>query len=153
MYSEAQLRKNAAEQGNAVIAADERADRFISEHRWAVLTTLTTTGEPLSSMVAYARDGDTLVVSTPGRTFKRRSLERDPRVSLCIISNAEPFNFVNVAGRASVETDDLETGTRLVFANIAPIGYSEPEDLAQWLQDQARVLIRIHPEKIHAVIR
>lgn len=74
-------------------------------------------------------------------------------MSLCIISNAEPFNFVNVAGRASVQTNDLETGTRLVFANIAPAGYSVPDDLAHWLQDQDRVLIRVHPERIHAVIR
>ncbi len=136
-----------------MIAPDERADRFLSEHRWAVLTTLNADGQPLSSMVAYARDGDTLVVSTPGATFKRRSLERDPRVSLCAISNAEPFNFVNVVGRASVETEDLTRGTRLVFANIATAGYPEPADLEQWLRDQARVLIRIHPEKIHAVIR
>lgn len=136
-----------------MITAHEQADRFISEHRWAVLTTLAANGEPLSSMVAYARDGDTLVVSTPGSTFKRRSIAQDPRVSLCVISNAEPFNFVNVSGRACIETDELERGTRLVFANIAPAGFSEPADLAQWLKDQDRVLIRIHPERIHAVIR
>ena len=35
-------------------------------------------------------DGDALVISTPGTTFKRASLDRDPRMTLCVISNAEP---------------------------------------------------------------
>jgi hypothetical protein len=104
-------------------------------------------------MVAYARDGDTLLVSTPGTTFKRRSLEKDTRTSLCIISNAEPFNFVNVEGRVTIETDDLVPGTQSIFNNIADVGYSAPENMAQWLTDQQRVLIRIHPERTHAVLR
>ncbi|MEQ8859102.1 MAG: pyridoxamine 5'-phosphate oxidase family protein [Pseudomonadales bacterium] len=136
-----------------MISKDDREEQFISEHRWAVLTTLRADGAPLSSVVAYARDGDTLLVSTPGATFKRRSVARDGRVSLCIIANAEPFNFVNILGHASLETQDLAPGTRMIFANIAATGYPEPANLEQWLSDQARVLIRIHPENIHAVIR
>lgn len=136
-----------------MIANDEAADRFVSEHRWAVLTSLRADGQPVSSVVAYARDGDTLLISTPGATFKRRSLERDPRVSCCVISNAEPFNFVNIVGRATVETEELVPGTRMVFANIAAAGYQPPADLEGWLKAQARVLLRIHPERVHAVIR
>lgn len=136
-----------------MIGSNELEDRFITDHRWAVLTTLRADGQPLSSVVAYARDGDTLLVSTPGTTFKRRSLDRDARVSCCVVSNREPFNFVNIEGRATIETAGLAAGTRKVFANIAAVGYSEPEDLQQWLEDQQRVLIRIHPERTHAVIR
>ena len=136
-----------------MIGNDEKQDRFITDHRWAVLTTLRTDGRPVSSVVAYARDGDTLLISTPGTTFKRRSIDRDARVSCCIVSNSEPFNFVSIEGRAAIETSDLAAGTRKVFASIAAVGYSEPENLDQWLEDQQRVLIRIHPERIHAVIR
>ena len=73
---------------------------------------------------AYVESGenDTLIVSTPGGTFKRRSLDRDERVTLCIISNREPFNFVSVEGRATIETSDLAPGTRKIFENIADIG-------------------------------
>lgn len=136
-----------------MIAENATHDRFISDHRWAVLTTLRGDGHPVSSLVAYARDDDTLVVSTPGTTFKRSSLDRDPRITLTIISNQEPFNFVSVEGRASIETEKLVEGTKLVFANIADTGYSEPDDLAGWLQAQQRVLIRIHPERCTGVIR
>ncbi|MEM6999343.1 MAG: pyridoxamine 5'-phosphate oxidase family protein [Pseudomonadota bacterium] len=128
-------------------------DEFLSTHRWAVLTTLRSGGQPVSSMVAYARDGDRLLVSTPGSTFKRRSIERDMRVNLCVISNAEPFNFVAVEGNARVSKEQLVTRTRMVFANIADTGYSEPADLEAWLTAQDRVVLEIEPLRVTGVIR
>lgn len=136
-----------------MIGNSETEDEFVSNHRWAVLTTLRGDGQPVSSVVAYARVGDTLIVSTPGMTFKRRSLDRDPRATLCIVSNTEPFNFVSVEGTTTVETEELMEGTRQVFANIADAGYEEPDNLADWLDTQQRVLIRLTPERTHAVIR
>ena len=136
-----------------MITADADQDQFITDHRWGVLTTLRADGHPVSSVIAYAREGDTLIVSTPGTTFKRRSLDRDDRVTLCIVSNQEPFNFVSVEGRATIETSELAAGTLRVFENIADIGYQVPDDLDGWLTAQQRVLIRIHPERTHGVIR
>lgn len=128
-------------------------EKFISVHRWAVLTSLRKDGHPVSSWVAYARDGDTLVVSTPGKTFKRRSLERDPRVTLLISNDAAPFNYVSVEGRADIETDNLVPATRLVFGNIEDSGFEEPADLEGWLKTQERVIIRIFPQRVSGVIR
>jgi PPOX class probable F420-dependent enzyme len=136
-----------------MIGTDPKFDQFITDHRWAVVTTLRKSGTPSSTFVAYARDGDTLVISTPGYTFKRKSLERDPRVAVCCCTNREPFNFVTVEGRATVEKDDLVAMTRLVFANIEGTGWTEPEDLQGWLDKQDRVILRIHPEKVYGVIR
>ncbi len=128
-------------------------DRFLSAHRWAVLTTLRASGSPVSSIVAYARDGDDFVVSTPGGTFKRRSIQRDPRVNLCVISNAEPFNFVAIEGTAAVEGDDLVRRTQLVFDNLAGTGYRAPADLEHWLESQQRVILRIRADRVYGVIR
>lgn len=128
-------------------------DDFITQYRWAVLTTLRASGSPVSSVVAYARDGDELVISTPGGTFKRKSLERDARMNLCIINNEEPFNFVSIEGDVSIESDDLVRKTRLVFKNIENTGYQEPEDFEGWLETQARVILRIKPQRVYGVIR
>lgn len=136
-----------------MITENPEQDQFITDNRWAVLSTLRRSGEPVSSVVAYARDGDTLVVSTPGMTFKRRSLDRDARATLCILPNAEPFNFVSVEGRVAVETDNLVANTRLVFQNISDTGYQEPEDLEGWLTAQQRVILRLHPQRVYGVIR
>ena len=128
-------------------------DEFLTEHRWAVLTTLRASGSPVSSMVAYAREADSFVVSTPGATFKRQTIERNPMVNLCVISNAELFNFVAIEGRANVETGDVAEPTRKVFAAIADTGYELPDPLDEWLESQQRVILRITPVRVTGVIR
>jgi|AP95_1055475.scaffolds.fasta_scaffold23729_3 PPOX class probable F420-dependent enzyme len=136
-----------------MISDNQAFDDFVSEYRWAVLTTLRKTGNPVSSVVAYARDGDDLLVSTPGMTFKRSTLERDSRVNLCIINNAEPFNFVSIEGKAIIETEELVRNTRLVFNNIESTGFKEPTDLENWLEVQQRVILRITADRVYGVIR
>lgn len=136
-----------------MISDNEAFDQFISEYRWAVLTTLRQSGSPVSSVVAYARDGDELVVSTPGLTFKRKTLEKDSRVNLCVITNEEPFNFVSIEGDVTIEKEDLVRNTRLVFKNIENTGFQEPEDFEGWLESQQRVILRIKPTRVYGVIR
>lgn len=128
-------------------------DEFLSAHRWAVLTSLRTSGAPVSSVVAYAREGAELVISTPGATFKRSSIARDERVNLCVISNSEPFNFVAVEGTAAVQTEAIAEPTRRVFAAIADTGYQLPDPLDEWLEAQQRVILRITPVRVSGVIR
>ena len=132
---------------------NDSEEQFLNQHRWATLTQLRASGAPVSSVVAYARDDDQFVVSTPGLTFKRRSIERDNRVNLCVISNAEPFNFIAIEGTALVTRDELERRTRLVFANIADTAFTLPENLPRWLEQQQRVIIVIKPTRHHSVIR
>jgi PPOX class probable F420-dependent enzyme len=132
---------------------NEQEDAFVTAHRWAVITTLRQSGQPSSSVVAYARDGDELLISTPEGRLKTRTLLRDPRVTVCIISNAEPFNYVTVEGRATIQRDDLIEPTRAVFANIADTGYQQPADLGKWIVDDHRVIIRVSAERVHGVIR
>jgi PPOX class probable F420-dependent enzyme len=128
-------------------------DQFITDHRWAVLTTLRANGQPNSSVVAYARAGDELLISTPGGTFKRKSIDADQRVTLCVISNAEPFNFVAIEAQARVTQENLLADTKKVFANISDTGYTEPEDLPAWLAQQQRVILRLKPQRVYGVIR
>jgi PPOX class probable F420-dependent enzyme len=136
-----------------MIGNDPKLDQFITDNRWAVVTTLRKSGMPSSTWVAYARDGDTLVISTPGYTVKRKTLDRDPRVAVCCTNENAPFNFVTVEGKATVEKDNLVAMTKLVFQAIKGSGYDEPEDLQGWLDSQQRVILRIHPEKVYGVIR
>ena len=136
-----------------MISSEPSWDEHISKCRWATLTTLRTTGSPVSSVVAYARDQDELVVSTPKPTFKVKSIGRNPMVNLCIFNNAEPFNYVSIEGIAEIETNELMRTTRLVFQNIIGTGYEEPDDLEGWLQTDERVILRIRPERVFGVIR
>ncbi|MFT4798261.1 MAG: PPOX class probable F420-dependent enzyme [Candidatus Azotimanducaceae bacterium] len=136
-----------------MISSNPAFDQFVSDHRWAVLTALRSGGAPVSSVVAYAREDDSLVISTPGGTFKRRLLEADGRCNLCVMTNSEPFNFVAIEGKASIETQNIKASTVAVFENIADTGYELPSDLDGWLTQQKRVILRIAVERVHGVIR
>lgn len=128
-------------------------EAFLNSHRWAVLSHLAPGGAPSSSVVAYARDGDEFVVSTPGGTAKRRHIARDGRINLCVISNSEPFNFIALQGRAAVSREDLLRRTRLVFDAISDTGWTVPDDLEAWLKKQQRVIIALRPTHHHTVLR
>lgn len=128
-------------------------DAFISAHRWCVVTTLRKDGSPSSSVNAYARDGDQLVISTQAFRLKVRTLEHDPRITVAIISNQEPFDFVSVEGTAAIQREGIEAPTRAVLGALASTGYRQPEDLAKWLEEQRRVIIRVTPTRVSGVIR
>ena len=135
------------------MATDQLIDRFIGKHRWATLTVLRKNGSPVSSIVAYAVDGDALVVSTPGGTFKRRAMEADARVNLCIMSNEEPFDFVSLEATGEVLTENIVEATKKVFKNIEAVGYTLPDPLDNWLVQQSRVILRLTVHRRHAVLR
>lgn len=131
----------------------EHHDAFVREHRWAVVTTLRADGSPSTSMVAYAVDGDELVMSVTEDRLKVRTIDRDARVTVCVISNAEPFNYVTVEGDASIQRGDVRAATDLVFDALRPTGYAVPDDIDAWIREQGRVIIRVRPRRVHGVIR
>jgi hypothetical protein len=140
-------------QGARALLERDQVKRFIQAHRWATLTVLRRNGSPVSSIVAYALYDGEIVVSTPGLTFKRLAIEADPRVNLCIMSNEEPFDFVSLEAQAEVLETGIAAPTIKVFENIAPLGFETPDPLDDWLARGSRVILRITPDRGHAVLR
>lgn len=136
-----------------MISSNPAFDAFISAHRWATLTTMRRNGSPVSAVIAYAREGDELVVSTTRDRFRVACIRRDPKVNLCVISNSEPFNFVAIEGTASLQETDVLAPTRAVFHAIRGTSYKEPADLPSWIEQQGRLIIRIRPDRVSGVIR
>lgn len=128
-------------------------DEFITNHRWAVVATLRKDGSASSSINAYAREGDQLVISTQAHRLKVKTLEHDRRITVCVISNREPFNFVTVEGTCEIQRENIGEATRTVFRNLAPTGYQEPADIEQWMREQHRVILRVTPTRVSGVIR
>jgi PPOX class probable F420-dependent enzyme len=81
----------------------DRARAFIKEHHQAVLLTRRRDGSPQMSPVACNVDADGLVVvSTRETAIKTKNVRRDPRVSLCVLSNGFGGEWIQVDGAASV---------------------------------------------------
>lgn len=80
-----------------------RATDFLASHPRAVLATARSDGRPqLSPVVVAVDDGGRVLISTRETAVKTKNLLRDPRVSLCVMSDAFFGEWVQVDGEAEI---------------------------------------------------
>jgi len=81
----------------------DKAREFIRERHQAVMATRRKDGSPQLSPVTCGVDRDgNVVVSTRETAMKVKNLQRDPAVSLCVVSDGFFGDWVQVDGRATV---------------------------------------------------
>ena len=79
----------------------EEARRFISEHHHGVLATFRRDGRVQQSPVAAGVDAEgRVIISVTEDRAKARNARRDPRVSLCVFTDAFYGPWVQVEGTA-----------------------------------------------------
>jgi PPOX class probable F420-dependent enzyme len=80
-----------------------KATRFLSAHPRAVLATTRADGRPqLSPVVAAVDDDGRILISTREPAIKARNLARDPRASLCVLSDGFFGEWVQAEGLAEL---------------------------------------------------
>jgi PPOX class probable F420-dependent enzyme len=80
-----------------------RATSFLSSHPRAILATTRSDGRPqLSPVVVAVDDVGRVLVSTRETAVKAKNLARDPRVSLCGITNAFFGEWIQAEGDAEL---------------------------------------------------
>ncbi len=112
----------------------------------AVLATLNPDGAPQSSVVWVGRDGDDLLISSAAGRRKEKNIRRDPRVSLTVFDRADPLQYAEVRGAATV-TEDLGRSLAVTLAEQ----YEGPGAGQEYLDlppEQVRVVIRITPTRV-----
>ena len=78
---------------------------LVDDRNYAVLATVNPDGSPQTSVMWVGRDGDDLLLSTVEGRRKHRNMVRDPRVSVTVIDSANPENYVELRGVASMTPD------------------------------------------------
>lgn len=109
---------------------------------FATLATINPDGSPQTSLMWVGRDGDDLVFSTVAGRRKVRNMERDPRVSMTILDHADPYNYAEIRGLATIE----------------PAGGVELDERLSWVYDGkpaspdapgvVRIVARVRPTKV-----
>jgi PPOX class probable F420-dependent enzyme len=125
-----------------------RALDFIREHHHAVMQTYRRDGAPQLSPIACGVDAEGLiVVSTRETALKTKNLRRDPRVSLCVLSDGFFGDWIQVDGRAEV-TSLPEAMEHLVeyYRTVSGEHPDWDDYRAAMVRDQ-RVIVRITPER------
>src|SRR5579859_7045355 len=87
------------------IPLSDSALRLVDGRNYAVLATVNPDGSPQTSVIWIGRDGEDLLFSTVEGRVKHRNMVRDPRVSVTVIDSADPANYVELRGVASMTPD------------------------------------------------
>jgi len=110
----------------------------------AALTTLRPGGTPHTTPVWIGRDGDVLVVNTARGRVKARNVERDPRVSVCMVDPEDPMNVLAAEGTVVEVTtegaDALIDALSLKYTGAATFGARTP--------GQIRLTLRIRCDRV-----
>ena len=121
---------------------------FVRKHRSCVFGYPRKAHGPSMSVVHYVMDGDDVLVSSMLGRAKPKAVQRDPRVSLCVLDEKWPPTYITVYGNAVVEEkggDDLLIAICELMAE-QPMPKSEREKLRKLAVEEQRCVIRISPE-------
>ena len=87
------------------IALNDEIRRLLDGRHFAVLATINPDGGPQTSAMWVGRDGDDVLFSTVAGRRKHRNLLRDPRASVTVLDSDDPYNYVELRGRATITED------------------------------------------------
>ena len=87
---------------------DQPVRELLEQPNCAVISTLNADGSVLDTVVwINTEDGAVAVNSARGRRWPA-NLERDPRVTVLVYEQGNPYNYVEIRGRASATTDGAD---------------------------------------------
>ncbi len=118
--------------------------------RTAVVGTVRRDGRPHVAPVWFVLDGDDVVFTTGEDTLKGRSLQRDPRVTLCIDDSTPPFSFVVIEGVAEVSRDADELLRWATALGGRYMGADRAEAFGRRNAVPSELLVRVRPIRVVA---
>jgi PPOX class probable F420-dependent enzyme len=126
------------------ITLTEKHKKLITDKNFGHIATLNQDGSPQVTPVWIELDGNHLVVNSEQKRKKVRNLKRDPRVSVSIQNAENPYQYIEIRGRAVEITD------KGGFEGIDRLSakYTGQEKYPGNAPGDVRIVIRIEPEHI-----
>src|SRR2546429_4567561 len=104
---------------------------------------------PAMTVVYYVLDGDDLLISTMAARGKALAVQRNPKVSLCILDEQWPLTYLQVYGDATLEEDfdQAVDVLRRVIDLMAEKDVSSDKlaEIERMAREENRVVIRVRP--------
>jgi len=128
---------------------------FVRTHRTAVFGYRRRNDGPGMSIVYYIpTDTSELLVSTMETRGKARVIERDGKISLCILDERWPFAYLQVYADAALDRDrDLAVDVMMAVAGRMsgePLGQEARPHVQAMCEQENRVVIRCRPYGTYA---
>ncbi|MBV9801605.1 MAG: PPOX class F420-dependent oxidoreductase [Solirubrobacterales bacterium] len=122
---------------------DAEVSKLLSEPNYAVVSTLNQDGSVLSTIVWISEDDGTVAVnSAKGRRWPT-NLERDPRITALVYEAGNPYNYVEIRGRATGTTEGADE-----HINALAKKYINQDEYPFRQPGEQRIKFVIEPENI-----
>jgi PPOX class probable F420-dependent enzyme len=122
------------------------ADLLKDKKAFANLATLNADGSPQVTPVWVDFDGTHVLVNTAKGRVKTKNLERERRVALAISEPENPYRYLGIQGRV---TEITESGAD---AHIDKMAHKYMgKDYPFRAPGEVRVIVKIAPDKVHAI--
>ena len=121
---------------------------FIREQHEAVMLTYRRDGSPQMSPITCNVDADgRVVVSTRETALKTKNLRRDPRVSLCVVTDGFYGDWIQVDGTAEVVSLPDAMEPLVDYYRTTAGEHPDWDDYRAAMVRDQRVIVRITPER------
>jgi PPOX class probable F420-dependent enzyme len=106
---------------------------------FGAVATLKRDGWPHTSMVWLDTDGENVLFNTTKSRAKTRHIERDPRVSVLVFDQNDPYRYFEVEGPATLHEEGANEHITKLSQKYTGKDFHTPKD---------RVIVRVRPERV-----
>jgi PPOX class probable F420-dependent enzyme len=123
---------------------DENIARLFEGRNFAFLATVKKDGSPQVTPTWIDRDNDTILINTAKGRVKQENVSRDPRVSISLVDDRNPYSMVTISGKV------IEQTTEGADEHIDKLArrYLNADRYPNHSADVKRVILKIKPERI-----
>ena len=122
---------------------DSEVQKLLSEPNHAVVSTLNPDGTILNTVAWISDDDGTVAVnSARGRRWPT-NLQRDPRITVLVYEQGNPYNYVEIRGRASATTDGADD-----HINALTKKYIDQDEYPFRQPGEERIMFVIEPDHV-----
>ena len=126
----------------------DAARQFVNEHHHAVLATTRSDGRPQLSPVTVGVDAEgRVLISSRETAYKVRNLRRDPKASLCVLSDGFFGQWIQIEGTAEIVSLPEAMDLLVDYYRLVAGEHPDWDDYRRAMEDQRRVMVRIHVER------
>jgi PPOX class probable F420-dependent enzyme len=124
---------------------DEDTVRLAQGKNLATVVTLMPDGQPQALLTWVDSDGEYLLVNTEPQRQRARNIRRDPRVTVLIHSDSDPWDWSEVRGHVVGVVDGTEAREHIDKLSRRYVG----SDYRNPIGPQGRVILKIAADKVN----
>jgi PPOX class probable F420-dependent enzyme len=126
------------------VALDDALHTLATGTNFATLTTLFADGHPQTQVMWVDADDDHVLINTEVHRAKFRNVERDPRVTVTIWDQRNPYRYVEVRGEVTEVVRGPQARDHIDACSRRYTG----DDYAPRIVSE-RAILRITPSRVH----